>query len=132
MVAMKKLHNIEKFQQNIEKLQQEKEHLLSEIERLRATLKTEVDPDADEGDPDLVEREKVIALISTMEHRLEAIQYALRHAEEGNYGICERCGEPIDPARLEAIPEATLCIRCKTILERQPRPAPATEETHFF
>jgi DnaK suppressor protein len=109
--------------EQLEKLQREKEYLLVEVERLRATLKTEVDPDADEGDPDLVEREKVIALVNTIEHRLEAVEHALRHAEEGTYGICERCGEPIDPARLEALPEATLCIKCKAIVERMPRPA---------
>lgn len=107
---------------HLEKLQQVRESLLVEVERLRATLKTEVDPDADEGDPDLVEREKVIALVSTIERRLEAVEYALRQAEEGHYGTCERCGEPIDPARLEALPEATLCIKCKAIVERMPRP----------
>jgi DnaK suppressor protein len=29
------------------------------------------------------------------------------------YGFCDNCGQPIDPARLEAIPEANLCIKCK-------------------
>jgi DnaK suppressor protein len=113
-----------KNSEQVEKLLQEKEQLLAEVQQLRDTLKTEVDPDADEGDPDLVEREKVIALISTMEHRLKSIEHALRQAQEGKYGICERCGEPIDPARLEALPEATLCIKCKAIVERQPRLTP--------
>jgi DnaK suppressor protein len=103
---------------HVEKLLQEKEQLLAEVQRLHDALKTEVDPDADEGDPDLVEREKVMALVSTMEHKLESIEYALRQAQEGAYGICERCREPIDPARLEALPEATLCIKCKAIVER--------------
>ena len=108
--------------ERLETLKQEREYLLAEVERLRATLKTEVDPDADEGDPDLVEREKVIALVGTMEHRLGAVDYALRQAEQGSYGICERCGEPIDPERLEALPEATLCIKCKAIVEHAPHP----------
>ena len=63
-------------------------------------------------DPDLVEREKVIALVSTMEHRLEAVEYALRQAEEGAYGICERCGQSIPKGRLEAIPYVRTCVRC--------------------
>ena len=105
----------------IEKLKQEKEHALVELARLREALKSEVDPDADEGDPDLVEREKVMALVQSLERKLEAIDYALRQARDGTYGICERCGEPIDPARLEAVPEATLCIKCKAIVERQAR-----------
>jgi DnaK suppressor protein len=102
-----------------EKLRKEREQTLSDLERLREALKTEVDPNADEGDPDLVEREKVMALVKTLERKLESLDYALRQAQEGTYGICERCGQPIDPARLEAVPETTLCVKCKSIVERQ-------------
>jgi len=112
----------------VEKLKGEREQALLELARLREALKIEVDPDADEGDPDLVEREKVMALVQGLERKLELIDYALRQAQEGTYGICERCGEPIDPARLEIVPEATLCVRCKAIIERQTRlgvPAPS-------
>jgi DnaK suppressor protein len=105
----------------IDRLTQEREQVLQDVERLQETLKTEVDPDADEGDPDLVEREKAVALVQSLRRRLDAIDSALRHAQEGTYGICERCGEPIDPARLEAVPEATLCVTCKAIVERQSR-----------
>lgn len=112
----------------LEKLQQERQQIVLELERLRDTLRAEVDPDADEGDPDLVEREKVIALVQTLEHRLELVDYALRQAQEGTYGICERCGEPIDPARLEAVPETTLCVKCKAIVERQARLASSPAE----
>lgn len=105
----------------LEKLKQERQQILIELERLRDNLRAEVDPDADEGDPDLVEREKVMALVQTLERRLELVDYALRQAQEGTYGICERCGEPIDPARLEAVPETTLCVKCKAIVERQAR-----------
>jgi len=105
----------------VKKLKEEREQALAELARLREALKTEVDPDADEGDPDLVEREKVMALVQGMERRLESIEYALRQVKEGTYGVCERCGEPIDPARLEAVPEATLCVSCKSIVERQSR-----------
>jgi len=111
----------DKSKLHVEKLEEERDQALVELDRLREALKTEVDPDADEGDPDLVEREKVIALAQTLERKLESIEYALRQAQEGSYGICERCGEPIDPARLEAVPETTLCIRCKSIVERQSR-----------
>jgi DnaK suppressor protein len=113
----------------MEKLKQERDQILLELGRLRDVLKSEVDPDADEGDPDLVEREKVMALVQTLERRMESVEYALRQAREGAYGICERCGQPIDPARLEVVPETTLCVKCKAIVERQTRlatPAPTT------
>jgi DnaK suppressor protein len=112
----------------VERLKEEQEQTLLELARLRETLKTEVDPDADEGDPDLVEREKVLALVQGMERKLESIEYALRQTQDGTYGICERCGESIDPARLEAIPQATLCVQCKSIVERQSRVGTAASQ----
>lgn len=44
---------------------------------------------------------------------LQAIEGALRRMEQGTYGICRDCGEPIAPARLNAIPWTRVCIDCK-------------------
>jgi len=44
---------------------------------------------------------------------LQAIEEALWRMEQGNYGICRDCGEPIAPARLNAIPWTRVCITCK-------------------
>ena len=44
---------------------------------------------------------------------LQAIEGALRRIEEGSYGICRDCGEPIAEARLTAIPWTRSCISCK-------------------
>jgi len=44
---------------------------------------------------------------------LQAIEEALYRMEKGTYGICRDCGEPIAPARLEAIPWTRVCIACK-------------------
>jgi DnaK suppressor protein len=44
--------------------------------------------------------------------QLREIDEALVRIESGDYGVCEDCDEPIDPARLEAIPETRLCIAC--------------------
>ena len=109
----------------VKKLKEEEAQALQELARLHETLRAEVDPDVDEGDPDLVEREKVMALVQGLERKLESIGDALRQAQEGTYGICERCGQPIDPARLEAVPEATLCVKCKAVVERQTRLSPS-------
>src|SRR6478736_2239687 len=43
----------------------------------------------------------------------------LSKIEDGSFGICEDCGEPISIKRLEARPETTLCIRCKEDQERK-------------
>ena len=45
--------------------------------------------------------------------QLADVEHALHKFEEGTYGFCDSCGQPIDPERLEAIPEASLCIKCK-------------------
>ena len=49
---------------------------------------------------------------------LAAIDAALARIETGTYGICERCGKPIAPERLEARPWAALCIDCQRTAER--------------
>ena len=44
---------------------------------------------------------------------LQAIEEALTRIDRGTYGICRDCGEPIAPARLNAIPWTRVCIKCK-------------------
>lgn len=102
----------------VEKLEAERERVLLDVGRLREAFKIEVDGNVDEADPNFAEREKVLALVRGLGLKLESIDNALRQAQNGRYGICERCGEPIDPARLEVVPEATLCVRCKIATER--------------
>lgn len=103
----------------IQKLRSEREQTLQKLTHFQELLKAEVDPDFDEADPDLGEHGTTLALAQTLERKLASIDHALRLAETGSYGICEDCGDPIDPARLEAMPETTLCLKCKTIAERR-------------
>jgi DnaK suppressor protein len=49
---------------------------------------------------------------------LDKIERALRKLDDGSFGVCENCEEPISIKRLEARPETTLCIRCKEDQER--------------
>lgn len=93
----------------------------SELLRLREALKVEIDVNFGEGDPEVVDRDMTISLIHEQERRLDSLDQALQQARRGAYGICERCGQAIDPARLEAVPDTTLCVACKTIVERQQR-----------
>src|SRR5262245_33303753 len=52
---------------------------------------------------------------------LSKIQKALERIDNGTFGVCEECDEPISLKRLEARPETTLCIRCKEDQERVER-----------
>lgn len=47
------------------------------------------------------------------------IDEALKRIDEGNYGECERCDEPISEARMKAFPFTTLCVDCKAELESE-------------
>jgi DnaK suppressor protein len=108
----------------IEKLKREYAQTFQELTFLRQMLKTEVDLEIDEADPGVHEREVATAVMEDLSRKLQEIENALRNLEKGHYGICEACGEPIDPERLEAIPEAAFCISCKMMVEkRQVRPA---------
>ena len=61
------------------------------------------------------DREMDYTLEDNSEAVLAAIDKALARIEDGTYGVCERCGKQIDPARLEALPYAELCIECKRL-----------------
>jgi DnaK suppressor protein len=52
---------------------------------------------------------------------LNKLDLALKKIEEGTFGVCEICEEPIGKKRLEARPETTLCIKCKEDQEREER-----------
>lgn len=50
------------------------------------------------------------ALAAQLRTELEEVERALQKLDDGTYGVCETCGEPIAPARLEAMPAARYCI----------------------
>jgi len=106
-----------------QKLEEERVHTQAELERLREYLRTTPEPSSDEADLEVYEREKNLALVRRLEQKLAEIEYALRTAQKGMYGICERCGKPIDPERLAAVPETTLCVQCKNASEKAARRA---------
>jgi DnaK suppressor protein len=58
------------------------------------------------------ERGEVNALAGTLLDTLSEIDDALRKLQDGSYGRCESCGNPIAEARVEAMPTARLCITC--------------------
>ncbi len=52
---------------------------------------------------------------------LTKLDHALKKIEDGSFGVCEICDEPIGKKRLEARPETSLCIKCKEDQEREER-----------
>ena len=107
--------NVKEIRSRLEKERQETQE---NIERLREGLTYDLETSPEEGDPDVWEREKTVSLVRSLENKLAEIERALRMTHRGDYGLCERCGQPIDPARLKVMPTATLCLKCKQELER--------------
>ena len=63
--------------------------------------------------------DEVTSQLAEVESReLAQIDEAIAKFTAGGYGNCEGCEKPIPLARLEALPYATLCIKCQTILEK--------------
>lgn len=115
------MSNDEQVVQERARLLQEKEQISAELLHLREFLQAEVDVEPDEGDSEVFEREKNAALIAVLERRLVDIDAALKSMEKGDYGVCQRCGKPIEPERLEVKPDATMCVTCQQEVERLSR-----------
>jgi RNA polymerase-binding protein DksA len=64
------------------------------------------------------DRELDATLEDNEKSALDAIAAALKRIEDGTYGTCANCGEPIGTERLEAVPWTTQCIDCKRREER--------------
>lgn len=58
-------------------------------------------------------RELDMTLVEQARESLAQIDRALKRMAEGTYGVCARCGATIPPERLQAMPEADLCLACK-------------------
>ena len=108
----------ENKKQRRERLIAERDLAAAELHRLRSQMQTEIEHDADEGDPDIYEREKLLAVIRTLEDKMESLDYAMKALDNGQYGICERCGSEIGAERLKAMPGTTLCVKCKAATEK--------------
>jgi DnaK suppressor protein len=102
------------------RLESEQKRLIGELEQLRASARPA--NERREGSPfgkreeeatETLELETRLALEKRIIDQLAEIEHALSKFEEGTYGLCDNCGQPIDPDRLEALPQANLCLSCK-------------------
>lgn len=99
------------------------------IQELRSEAgKTVEDMEGDEAFPDPTDRasmesnrDSVLRIRDRERKLIFKIEDALRRLENGEYGICEECGEKIGIERLKARPVTTLCIECKSSQEIEER-----------
>jgi DnaK suppressor protein len=73
-----------------------------------------------------LELEKRLTLENRIRQEISAVDHALAKFEKGTYGLCENCGQPIPPERLEVRPQASLCMNCSALLAKNGKGKPLT------
>jgi DnaK suppressor protein len=102
------------------RLESERKRLTEEMGQLKTAMRPA--DERREGSPfgkreeeatESYELERRLTLEKSIREQLAAVEHALKKFEDGTYGLCDNCGKPIPPERLEALPQATLCLDCK-------------------
>jgi RNA polymerase-binding transcription factor DksA len=83
-----------------------------EVARLEAESNQPLEADWEEQANQIEDMETSEGLETVRLAEARQIRSALRRMDEGSYGTCANCGADISPARLQALPTATLCINC--------------------
>ncbi len=108
------------------RLEEERASLVSDIDSLQIENENQ---DTDYGasnhpGDDATEvflRERNLTLRENADDMLAQVNAALERLDKGTYGICQRCGQQINPERLEALPSAAYCITCQSAIEQEAR-----------
>jgi DnaK suppressor protein len=116
--------DLQKMKQRLEQKQAE---LQTHMASLNQAYPTPVDPiELTEGPQDIgdvttdtLEREQEQATLVNEQALLTEVQEALKRIEDGTYGYCVVCGQPIPEKRLEAIPWASRCVKDEAALEER-------------
>jgi DnaK suppressor protein len=115
-----------------ERLSEVKERLLGRKRRLWQEVKDQLKSSIGDGYQEMLATardeedqatvslmaETSLTLLGPKRQELEAIEEALQRLESGSYGHCEVCGQPIEPRRLEIMPETPLCRNCMSHREK--------------
>ena len=114
---------LEKYKKRLIDLE---DRLSDQVDRLANGLPDEINAPGDisnvpthNADHDVEMFETDLELLRNEQDIHAKVHEALERIEQGTYGICERCGRPIAPARLDAIPYATHCKECAELLEKE-------------
>jgi RNA polymerase-binding transcription factor DksA len=112
------------------RLEAERERLLGMQRDLRGDPETTADLasvgelsnyDQHPGDigTEVFEHEKNVSILEQVEDQLKEVDAAFERLQNGSYGKCEACGEPIEAARLQERPYARYCLRDQQRIERE-------------
>ena len=119
-----------------EQMKQFRQLLITERAKLAAEIKsiaqdTSTSPREASGDlsgytvhmadmaADTYERELSMNIVSSEQETLYQIDDALKRLDDGSYGLCQQCNQPISMSRLKAVPYASMCIACQRAKEHK-------------
>jgi DnaK suppressor protein len=114
---MQKTINLQTIRLKLEKQRELLETRLAKKSSLKG-LEDVLNPDKTDLANTSQTKNRETLLLDHTEQQLKEIEDALQRLEEGTYGKCTACGEVIQPARLEIIPTAALCIECQRIQDQ--------------
>ena len=121
----------EQYSKPREQLNTEHKRLSEELEQLQ-TNKSSAE-ERREGSPfgkreeeatETLELEKRLTLENRVRQEIASVEHALEKIEKGTYGTCDNCGKKIPPERLEALPQASLCLNCKALTAKNAKSTP--------
>lgn len=91
---------------------------LAQVLRRRDGIVIEKSADALDEVQYAAERELAIRNLDRESNMLRLVKLALQRIDDGSYGVCANCEEPINPRRLNAVPWAPYCIRCQEMADQ--------------
>ena len=103
------------------RVEKDRQQLTEQLENIRASRTAQ---ERREGSPfgkreeeasETAELENLIAQEKRVLDQLVDIELAIKKLDEGTYGFCQKCGEKLESARLEAMPIAKICMKCAQI-----------------
>ena len=97
---------------------QDRQSELAMVLRKREGIAIEKSPDALDEVQHAAERELAIRNLDRESNLLRNVKGALQRIQEGSYGVCLNCDEPINLKRLEAVPWTAFCVRCQEMVDR--------------
>ncbi len=116
------------FDELRQRLKEERDRLAKQLGQNRASAPAVGDTKEgspygkkEEGASEAFELEKRLALEKRLMGTLAEVEHALRKFEQGTYGVCDTCGQPVEIARLEVLPQANLCLNCKGLQSKNVR-----------
>jgi DnaK suppressor protein len=120
-----------KYKKQRDQLEGELKRLTDELAQLQTNATSS--EERREGSPfgkreeeatETLELEKRLTLENRIRQEMASVEHALEKIKKGTYGMCDNCGQPIALERLEALPQASLCIKCKALLTKNGKTTP--------